>query len=145
MTIAPAREKNDLVQLIRYAYGDSNGYATRSLDFKSERVSDWQTLSEALRAIGRYNEFDPEKVLNALKQVWGDISSVQIGRESSPAIYIDLPYWDNQRIKGADSAAARRLTAEETESLVQIIKKALDWAIFDEFSVEKNTIRVWWD
>ena len=145
MTIQQARETNDLVQLVRYVYGDCNGYATRSLDFKSERIRDFGTLSEALRAIGKYNEFDPEKVLNALKQVWGDISDVQIARESSPAIYINLPYWDNQRIKGSDTAQARRLEYAEIDDIVTKAKKALDWALFDEFDVERNTIRVWWD
>ena len=95
--------------------------------------------------IGKYNNFDPEKVNEAMKVIWPVISYVQIGREGSPVLYVNIPYWDNQRTMGSDSAQAVKLTKEEQNNIIFSLKKEIYKTLPDEVSVENNVVRLWWD
>lgn len=134
-----------LVDLVKACYGDSHGLTTRLLDFKTEGIRDFETFSEAVKMIGKYNNFDPEKVNEAMKVIWPVISYVQIGREGSPVLYVNIPYWDNQRTMGSDSAQAVKLTKEEQNNIIFSLKKEIYKTLPDEVSVENNVVRLWWD
>lgn len=146
-----AREQRDFLELIKRVYGDQNGFYSRSLDFKSERITDFETFKEALKLIGGYNDFDPERVGAALEKVWKKISSVQIARESSPAIYINLAYWTNQQIgwlNGNEEESAFRLTDEQKAAVKEDLDLVLGGVQADEIEYQGAygmTIRVWWD
>jgi hypothetical protein len=76
----------------------------------------------------------------------GRVSTVQFGREGSPVIYVDLPYWTHQR-EGATSLATRvRISDEDNAKLVDELRSAFVGQLkADEFSVQRRRVRVWWD
>lgn len=140
------KQAQDAVELVKRVYGDSNGYEARSLSFKSEPITDFGQFATMLRAIGQYNAFDAEAVIEGVKGVWPALMSVQIAREGSPAIYFKLPYWTNQMI-GVETYGSEsfRLTDGERKQIELELREAIRDLDADEIDLEKNDLRVWWD
>ena len=93
-----------------------------------------------------YNEFNGERVAAAVEKLRGRVSSVEFGREGSPVLYIELPYWTHQREETLPSGMGTRITDAQTEELVAEIRKAFVGELkADEFSVNSRRVRIWWD
>lgn len=141
--LAPCK---DAVELIRYVYGDSNGLKTRSLDFKSETITDFEQFKAMVRVIDRYNAFDAEAVIEALKSIWPALMSVQIAREGSPALYFKLPYWTGQMIGAPNEAGSVRLAEGEIKLIELELREALRDLEADEIDLQYGyVLRAWWD
>lgn len=82
----------------------------------------------AVRAIGRYNDFDGERVAEALREVAAMVGShdygrFSVGREGSPVVYIS------------------GLDLDEVKKASEILAAVGA----DELSAESGTLRAWWD
>lgn len=139
------------------------GYHDVSLDFKVD-VIDFDEFSQCVRAIGGYNEFDPETVIQALKSIFPEVRSVVVGREHSVCLYVHLPYWDNQRVANHGKTAAdipnnHLLSERELDELGARVITCFNSAEADEVGYADSTngdsyhgkremrtlIRAWWD
>ena len=102
--------------------------------------------TEPIRLVKEYNEFNGERVAAAVEKLRDRISGVEFGREGSPVIYIDLPYWTHQR-EGADtSVQGTRITDAENDRLVEELRQVFVGELkADEFGVDGRRVRVWWD
>ena len=60
-----------------------------------------EEMKTAIETIGSFNSFNPKKVYRCIESIWGDIKELYIGCESSPVLYIQLPYWLGQSPNGA--------------------------------------------
>jgi site-specific DNA-adenine methylase len=70
---------------------------------------------------------------------------VCFGREGSPVIYIDPPYWTHQASNN-NNKIGRKFTEEERKDMIQQIKFTLSSLKPDELSVNNfGTVRAWWD
>lgn len=138
----------DVVELVRHVYGDTNGLKTRSLDFRSESIRDFETFKAALRQIGQYNLFDPDQIIGRIESLWPNLMGVQIAREGSPALYLEIPYWSNQAIgwlNGLDEESACKLTDEQRHEIKAAIKDFARGCEADEIDEALSGMRVWWD
>lgn len=139
-----------LVDLVKACYGDCNGLTTRLLDFKTERIRDFETFKEALLTIGKYNAFNPKAVADAVEPVWKELSGVQIAREGSPALYFGIPYWTNQQIgwmNGNEEECACKLSAGRRMEIELKVREALADQEVDELEMDQSDyeLRAWWD
>ena len=93
-----------------------------------------------------YYDFVGTKAAQALAAFEGRVASVQFGREGSPVIYVDLPYWKHQREGAASSEPGERISDEDNDKLVDELRSAFAGKLkADEFSVQRRRVRVWWD
>jgi hypothetical protein len=133
----------DSVEFIRIGYHDA--CIDFTVKFREWSGSLWTNrfmeLKQAINAAGEYNEFDPSKVIKAIEQVDTLIDEVQFGREGSPVMYLRLisGTWDEF------SKTFRKHTSAKLHNLEKHIRVAFSDTAFDEWSRERNVIRVWWD
>lgn len=96
--------------------------------------------------VGVYNAFNGPKVADALLRLRGKVSSIEFGREGSPVIYIELPYWTHQIEETSISGQGTRISESESAALASEIKRLFVTELkADEFSVESRRVRIWWD
>jgi hypothetical protein len=144
---APARLEQTL-ELIRLVYGDLHGKDTRSLHFRSERLST-DDMKQVLPLVDSYNGFVGTKVAAALEPLRGRIMYYEFGREGSPVIYVHLPYWTSQQEQSSvPREAARKFDAAEHAALVEKVRTVFKNVAADEIGEADSSdhvIRVWWD
>jgi len=145
-----ARGKDDkqiMINQLKMIYGD--GSIGRLLYARLERTSDIESLSEAIQIVGQYNGFNPEKVAEELMKLHkeGAIMDIEFGRESSPVMYIHLPYWKNQSSNAKYPIKNNRMyTNEEINHFENLIKKMGYKTSVDEINESSyHTYRLWWD
>lgn len=110
----------DVVQFVRLGYGSSHGLAVSSLSF-AVAMPDLPTLETCLtESIGSYNHFNGPAVAAAFAPLWDDLSTVFVGRESSPFVQIHVPYTRQQR-NGGDNTCAIALEPAEREALINSV------------------------
>jgi hypothetical protein len=123
----------------------------RSVNFQSTEmltpIMRTVQAQQLIQMVVSYNNFEGKKVAEALTEFRGHVSSVQFGREGSPVIYIQLPYWTHQqeetRIKGQEGKC---IPGSVTDKLVERLRHVMvEKLAADEFTVEYNRVRVWWD
>lgn len=150
----------DTLELVRLAYGDSHDLYVRALEFKTECLST-SLMQRAVRLVPEYNAFDGAKIAEAIEKLRGEIMCWQFGREGSPVIYMQIPYWLSQSERacpdlhdkeGAQlcekAADDRRLTQAETADLTKRATALFQSLHADEMAfdpIAKNTMRIWWD
>lgn len=104
--------------------------------------------SQLVQLVPEYGRFNGALAAKALLRFSGRVSSVQFGREGSPVLYIDLPYWTHQREGPVIKAAGIRISEEENGQMIQELKQVFVGDLHaDEFStdqVRKRTVRIWW-
>lgn len=137
----------DLADLISLAYGDCQipPRSCRLLDFRSEPVTDFDVLCEILRLVGRYNRFNPSKVLSELEPLFPRLSGVEIGRAGSPVIYARVPHWTHQAIRWCEPGMGTPLTDHHRHEIARSFMEAMRRAQADELSDDGATCRAWWD
>ena len=94
---------------------------TRQLNFLASRSVKASSLPPILKAIGRYNAFNPATVSRAINAV-DPKAKVVVGREGSPVLFIKTTPARESRMRSALRAA-----------------KA------DEIGKRRGWIRAWWD
>jgi hypothetical protein len=104
--------------------------------------------SQLVRLIPEYGSFKGEQVAKGIQRFAGRVTSVQFGREGSPVLYIDLPYWTHQREGPLGKSPGSRISDEENRKLVQELRKVfVNDLLAEEFStdtINKRTVRIWW-
>lgn len=118
-----------------------------STQFLTPQLSTRQA-SELITLVPEYGQFHGAAVAEALLRFSHRVSGVQFGREGSPVLYIDLPYWTHQREGPLSKGAGERISEEENEKLVQELRQVFVGELnAEEFSIDlirKRTIRIWW-
>jgi hypothetical protein len=103
-------------------------------------------LVQLVPEYGRY--FKGVEVAKGIQRFAGRVSSVQFGREGSPVLYMNLPYWTHQREGPLTKVPGQRISDQENQKLVQELRKVfVDRLLAEEFSadsINKRTIRIWW-
>lgn len=135
------------------------GYAGASLQFRVT-APNVATFKECAWVIGGYNGFDPAAVTDLVGAVLPRCaSSVEIGREYSPVIYVSIPFHRHQAMAGdVAQEDGERIPEEEREALAARVMYAGKQARADEYDVQlvpadaspdiANTVigvRLWWD
>jgi hypothetical protein len=105
--------------------------------------------SQLVQLIPEYGRFfKGAEVAKGIQRFSGRVSSIQFGREGSPVLYIDLPYWTHQREGPLTKVAGQRISDQENQQLVRELRKVfVDELQAEEFSadsINKRTIRIWW-
>lgn len=104
--------------------------------------------AELVRVVPEYGSFRGDAVAEGIKRFAGRVSSVEFGREGSPVLYVQLPYWTHQREGPIPREKGTRITDEETNKLVQGLRRVfVDGIGAEEFgpdSIDKRKIRIWW-
>lgn len=123
------------------------GYAGASLDFKTP-VTDLATFTECMRVIGGYNRFDGGAVAEAIGAMFGELMQVEVGRESSPVLYVYIPFHAQQRIGSRKGCV--RIPEGEREALVARVREMGKSLMADEISEQRHEgrpycVRLWWD
>jgi hypothetical protein len=150
----------DTLEFIRLGYGDSNELSVRSLSFRTECLST-SLMQQALRLVPDYNNFNGAEVAANIEKLRGEIMCWQFGREGSPVIYMEIPYWLGQAEhvcpQRHDIEAAlpcpklendRRLSDAESADITSRAKALFQTLHADEIEfdlIASNTLRIWWD
>lgn len=112
-------------------------------------------LLDYMRTVS-YNEYDGEKVADALKKMAekGIINYIEYGREGSELIYVYPPYWSRQNIMLPVESKVkenRRYTEKERlemfKEIAETFKKVLraDEVTIETINGKPFRVRAWWD
>lgn len=136
MRLESTSRHDELVDLVRSGYGDCQQPPrnVRLLDFHTEAIMDWQELADCVRAIGVYNSFQPDRVLDGLEGCFDELMYVTVGREGSPVLYATVPYWTHQLL-GQHSMRGERLDEARRERIAGRFLVGMRDAGADEFTV----------
>ena len=78
----------------------------------------------------------------------GRVSSAEFGRELSPVLYVDLPYWTHQREGPVSNERGQRISEEDNARLVEELRAVFVNRLHaEEFSLvqsNERTVRIWW-
>lgn len=123
------------------------GYAGASLDFKVQ-VTDTDTFRRCMDAIGSYNRFSGHDAAEAIGRIFGQLMSVDVGREASVVLYLYVPFWTQQRIAqdGPNEPIpdwARQDLADRIRALGEELHA--DEIHDQDFDGKPYCIRLWWD
>jgi hypothetical protein len=130
---------------VKIAYGLNEGQRFQSTEFLTPRLRTSQA-APLIRLVKRYNEFDGERVANAVSGLKGRVSGVEFGREGSPVLYIELPAWTHQREESPATEKGTKISNTQTEEFVNELRALfIEQLKADEFSVNGRRVRVWWD
>lgn len=141
-TRAAVRAANDqTVEFVRI------GYAGASLDFRTQ-VLDAETFRRCMEVIGGYNRFSGTAAAEAIGGIFGELMSVDVGREASVVLYLHLPFTKQQRAGSREGCDP--IPAAEREALERRILALGRKLHADEISAQKHDgrpylVRLWWD
>jgi len=132
----------DTQKFVRYGFGEDFGLKTRSLNFTTEAMKAEEAI-EVVKLIKSYNDFEGEKVAEAIKQIanlWKSEHqqvTFEFGREGSPVLYVSFPYWLKQD---------KKLNETERNYRIDLSKAILQGTKPDELDRSiRADIRAWWD
>jgi hypothetical protein len=104
--------------------------------------------AQLVRAVPEYGKFNGALVAEGIKRFAGRVSGVAFGRERSPVLYIELPYWTHQREGPIGTGMGSRISDEEHAKLVAELRKVFVGELgaqeFGPDRINKRTIRIWW-
>jgi hypothetical protein len=130
---------------VRLGYALDKNQRFQSTEFLTPRLRTVQAR-HLIQLVKSYNEFDGLKAAEALAAFEGKVSGVEFGREGSPVIYIELPYWTHQREGTTPAGMSTRISDEGNDKLVQELRRVFVGTLkADEFSVQRRRVRMWWD
>jgi hypothetical protein len=119
----------------------------QSTQFLTPTLSTRQA-SQLVQLVPEYGSFHGDLVAKALLLFTGRVSGVRFGREGSPVLYIDLPYWTHQREGPIAKSAGVRIPEDENRQMIQELRKVfVDKLHAEEFSTDgigTRTVRIWW-
>lgn len=112
------------------------GFAGASLDFTAP-MRDRTTLQAALQAIGRREHFDGPAMMSDLDPLLEVAQRIEVGRESSPVLYVHLAAETQQSyVPPASPSEYRRYTDAE---LIEHAQQVLDWG--ERMQADALTVR----
>lgn len=130
---------------VKMGFGLNEGQRFQSTEFLTPRLRVAQA-APLIRLVKQYNEFQGEAVAKAVEKFHGRVSGVEFGREGSPVLYFDLPYWSHQREEAPFGTPQTKISDSENDLLVAELKQIFVIGLHaDEFSVNHRRVRVWWD
>lgn len=130
---------------VRIGYRLDLNQRFQSTEFLTPRLRTAQAVP-LIRLVKAYNDFDGERVASTVEQLRGRVSGIEFGREGSPVLYIELPYWTHQREEVVSVGPGTKISDAETDEFVAELRKLfVDGLKADEFSVNRRRVRVWWD
>jgi hypothetical protein len=153
---APAAESKDLIlplevdqqvaeTFVRIGFGLNENQRFQSTEFLTPRLRTSQ-VTPLIRLVKNYNEFNGEHVASAVEKLRGRVSGVEFGREGSPVLYIELPYWTHQLEESSQSGIGAKIPDDETQKFVAELRQVFVGDLkADEFSVNRRRVRIWWD
>jgi hypothetical protein len=98
-----------------------------------------------IKLVKQYNEFEGEKVAAAVLQLRGKVSGIEFGRDGSPVLFIELPYWTHQREETLIEGMGTKIEDNENDQFVAQLKQVFVTELkASEFSARGRRIRVWW-
>lgn len=136
-------------QFVRIGFGPlvlgERGF--QSTQFLTPPLSTAQA-AELVRVVPEYGPFKGEAVAEGIERFAGRVMGVQFGREGSPVLYVQLPYWTHQWEGPVPHTVGTRISDEETRQLVEELRKVFVGGLSaEEFSadtIDKRKIRIWW-
>lgn len=130
---------------VRIGFGLNPGQRFQSTEFLTPRLRTTQA-APLIRMVKSYNEFNGEKVAAAIDRLRGRVSGVEFGREGSPVIYIELPYWSHQREEAPSGLAGSKISDAENEKFIEELRRVFVGELkADEFTQRHRRVRIWWD
>lgn len=127
---------------VRIGYGLEKGF--QSTDFLTPRLRTTQAVP-LIKLVKQYNEFEGEKVAAAVQQLRGKVSGIEFGRDGSPVLFIELPYWTHQREETLTEGMGVKIEDKENDQLVAQLKQVFVAELkASEFSIRGRRVRVWW-
>ena len=130
-------------EFVSIGYGLDKERRFHSTEFLTPRLRTAQA-AQLVRLVKQYNNFDGERVASAVASLRGRVAGVEFGREGSPVLYLELPYWTNQREEA--KGPGEKIAATENDHFVAELRTLfLDELKADEFSARGRRVRIWWD
>ena len=130
---------------VRIGFGLNQKQRFQSTEFLTPRLRTAQA-TPLIRLVKEYNEFNGERVAAAVEKLRGRVSGVEFGREGSPVLYIELPYWTHQREETVPTGMGIKITDAESDKIVEELRHVFVSELkADEFSVNRRRVRIWWD
>ena len=128
---------------VRIGYGLEKGF--QSTDFLTPRLRTVQAVP-LIQLVKRHNEFEGERVAAAVQQLRGKVSGVEFGRDGSPVLFVELPYWTHQREETLTEGMGVKIEDKENDQLVAQLKQVFVTELkASEFSVRGRRVRIWWN
>lgn len=136
-------------QFVRIGFGPQilgqRGF--QSTEFLTPPLSTTQA-AELVRIVPEYGTFKGASVAEGIKRFAGRVISVQFGREGSPVLYVQLPYWTHQREGPITRGMGTRISEEDNKRLVEELRKVfVDELGAEEFgsdAIDSRKVRIWW-
>ncbi|BDI07279.1 hypothetical protein [Sphaerotilus microaerophilus] len=127
---------------VRIGYGLEKGF--QSTGFLTPRLRTVQAVP-LIKMVKQYNDFEGERVAAAVQDLRGKVSGVEFGRDGSPVLFIELPYWTHQREETMIEGTGVKIDDKDTEQFITHLRKVFVSDLkASEFSVRGRTVRVWW-
>lgn len=133
--------------LVALGYGDCQTpqLGTRSLQFRTELITDPQEAAELLCLPGSYNGYDGRRVWHELQPIFPKLMGIEIGREASPVIYASPAYWTHQMTEWTGAGSGTRIPTEGIDLIKRLFVEAMRRAHADEIGDTGSAMRAWWD
>lgn len=130
---------------VRIGFGLNKDQRFQSTEFLTPRLRTSQAVA-LISLVKQYNQFDGQRVAAAVEKLRGRVSGIEFGREGSPVIYIELPFWTHQREETAPAGMGVKIPDADNDRFVAELKPVFVGELkADEFSVNQRRVRVWWD
>jgi len=145
MVLPPEVDLHVAETFVKIAYGLHEGQRFQATEFLTPRLRTSQA-APLIRLVTHYNEFDGERVANAVSSLKGRVSGVEFGREGSPVLYIELPFWTHQREEANPAEKGAKINDAQSDAFANELRALfVDQLKADEFSVNRRRVRIWWD
>ncbi|MBS0447759.1 MAG: hypothetical protein JSR59_17605 [Proteobacteria bacterium] len=119
----------------------------QSTEFLTPLLSTEQA-AHLVELVPEYRTFRGKAVAEAIRRLSGWVSGVQFGREGAPVVYIELPYWTDQREGPVTVGTGARISDEENAKFVEELRAVFVGQLgAEEFGpdrIRKRLIRIWW-
>jgi hypothetical protein len=122
------------------------GHFFRSLNFRTDLLTTRQTQS-VVRLVKAHNAFTGEAVARALEAFRGRVRGFEFGRESSPVLYVLLPYTENQIEEQVSATIGPRVSAVTHENLLVELERTFKALGAEEVTIHeghRHEVRAWW-
>jgi hypothetical protein len=138
----------DAVEFVSLGYGDLiRKRFFRSLYFRTELLTTAQTQA-VVRLLQSHNAFSGEKVALAIGKFSKQVRGWEFGRESSPVLYVYLPFTENQIEEQVSATVGPRIDPRKTEQVLAELLTTFKALGAQELEVEpkrRHEVRFWWD
>jgi hypothetical protein len=137
----------DALEFVKLGYGDLvQGRFFRSLNFRTDLLTTRQTQA-VLRLVKAHNAFSGETVATALEPFHKRVRGFEFGRESSPVLYVLLPYTENQVEEQVSAIIGPRISVATHEELLVELERTFKALGAEEVTIHeghRHEVRAWW-